>query len=143
MEWKLIHLALHHPGAANQVRETVRPDEVEDETLRRIFQSAVMGTGAAYGPTPLAMEEPEVQRVLTELLATDLEEYDGEKAIERALSDCLARVKARGERRVREALQRRMEEAERAGDHKTVEQLQAQFLALTSDRTRRADQPSA
>ena len=142
-EWKLIHLALHHPGAAHLVREAVRPDEVEDETLRRIFQTAVMGSGVAYGPMPLAMEEPEVQRVLTELLATDLEEYDGEEAIQRALSDCLSRVRARGDRRAREVLQRQMEEAERAGDHKTVEQLQARFLALKGDRTHRADQASA
>jgi hypothetical protein len=80
------------------------------------------------------MEEPEVQRVLTELLATDLGEYDGEEAIERALSDFLTRIKARGERRAREELQRQMEEAERAGDHKTVERLQEQFLALRTDR---------
>ena len=93
---------------------------------------------AARGPTPLSMEDPEVQRVLTELLATDLEEYDGEEAIERALSDCLARMKARSQRRVGELLQRQMEEAERAGDHQTVERLQAQFLALKRDHTRHA-----
>lgn len=141
-EWKLIHLALHHPGAAHRVRESVRPEEVEDSVLRRIFQCAVMGSVASRGPAPfdvahgrpLAMEEPEVQRVLTELLATDLEEYDGEEAIERALSDFLTRIKARGERRAREELQRQMEEAERAGDHKTVERLQEQFLALRTDR---------
>jgi DNA primase len=151
MEWKLIHLALHHPGAAHRVREGIRPEEVEDPILRRIFQYAVMGSGAAHGPAPLdvahgrplAMEEPDVQRVLTELLATDLGEYDGEEAIERALSDCLTRIKARLERRAGEELQRQMEEAERAGDHKTVERLQAQFLALKRDRAHGTVQTSS
>ena len=82
---------------------------------------------------PLAMEEPEMQRVLTELLATDLGEYDGEEAIGRAVSDCLARIRARRERRAREELQKRLEEAEQAGDHKAVEHLQEQFLALKRD----------
>jgi len=77
--------------------------------------------------------EPEVQRAFTELLATDLGEYDGEEAIERTLSDCLARIGARRERRAREELQRRLEEAEREGDHKAVEHLQEQFLALKRD----------
>ena len=151
MEWKLIHLALHHPGAAHRVREGMRQEEVEDPILRRIFQYAVMGSGAARGPAPLdvahggplAMEEPDVQRVLTELLATDLGEYDGEEAIERAVSDCLTRIKARLERRASEELQRQMEEAERAGDHKTVERLQAQFLALKKDRAHGSVQASS
>jgi len=133
-EWKLIHLALHHPGAARRVRESIRPDDVQDRVLQRVFQYAVMGPGAAPGQAPLAMEEPEVQRTLTELLATGLEEYDGEEAIQRALFDCLARMRSRGERHATELLQRKMEEAEQAGDHKTVEQLQVQFLALRKDR---------
>lgn len=134
IEWKLIHLALHHPGAADRVRKSVRPDELEDRTLRRIFQSAVMESGAQRGATPIAAVEPEVQRVLTQLLATDLGEYDGEEAIDRALSDYLTRLTIRRERERGEELRRQMEAAERAGDHATVERLQAQFLALNRNR---------
>lgn len=135
-EWKLIHLALHHPGAAHRVRESVRPEELEDQTLRRIFQCVVTGSGANRGAVSLATGEPETQRVLAQLLATDLGEYDGEKAIERALSDCLMRVKARCEREKGEELRRQMEAAERAGDHEMVARLLAQFLALNSNRDR-------
>ena len=134
IDWKLIHLALHHPGAAHRMRESVRPEELEDQTLRRIFQYAVIGPGAGRGAISLATVEPETQRVLTQLLATDLEEYDGEEAIEQALSDYLARIKVRRERRTGEDLRRQMEAAERAGDHATVTRLQAQFLALSRDR---------
>ena len=137
IEWKLIHLALHHPGAAHRLRESVRPEELEDRTLRRIFQYAVVGPEAGHGAIPLATEQPEVQRILTQLLATDLGEYDGEEAIERALSDCLMRLKVRRERAKGEELRRQMEAAERAGDHATVAQLQAQVLALGRDRARR------
>jgi len=138
IEWRLIHLALHHPRSAERVREAMRPDEVEDDVLRRILQYAVRGPVGAPGPAPIAMQEPEVQRVLTELLATDLGEYDSEEAIDRTLSDCLMRIKARSDRRAGEELQRKLAEAERAGDHKTVERLQAQFLALKKDRARNA-----
>ncbi|MDE2484684.1 MAG: DNA primase [candidate division NC10 bacterium] len=134
IEWKLIHLALHHPGAAHRVRESVRPEELQDHTLRRIFQYAVMGPGADRGAIPLATVEPEAQRVLTELLATDLVEYDGEEAIERALSDYLVYLKVRRERTKGEELRRQMEAAERAGDHAAVARLQTQFLALSRDR---------
>lgn len=136
IEWKLIHLALHHSGAAHRVRESVRPEELQDQVLRRIFQYAVMEPVAGRGAISLATVEPEVQRVLTQLLATDLGEYDGEDAIEQALSDCLARLKVRRERQMGEELRRQMEEAERAGDHATVARLQAQFLALNRDRSR-------
>ncbi len=139
-EWRVIHLALHHSRSADRVREVMRPDEVEDEILRRIFQCAVMGSIEA--PVPLATQEPEVQRVLTELLATDLGEYDSEDAIDRSLSDCLMRIKVRGERRAGEELQRKLAEAERVGDHKAVERLQAQFLALKKGRARNAVQAS-
>jgi DNA primase len=139
-EWKLIHLALHHSGAAVRVRESFRPDEVEDQTLRRIFQLAVLGAEAATAPVSLALEEPEVQRVLSELLATDLGEYEGEDAVERALSDCLWRVKSKGERRAGEELQRQIQEAERAGDYPAVENLQARLLALKKDQAHRAVQ---
>jgi len=139
-EWRLIHLALHHPGAAHRVREAIRPDEMEDQTLRRICESAVMGSRTASGPVSLAMEEPEVQRVLSELLATDLGEYEGEDAIERTLSDCLGWVKARGERRAGEELQQQMKEAERAGDYITLERLQARLLSLKKDQAHRAVQ---
>jgi len=137
-EWKLMHLALHHPGAADRAREALRSEDVEDQTLRRIFQYAVTGSGATRGQPPLAMEEPEVQRVLTELLATDLEEYEGEEGVARAVSDCLSWMKARGARRAAELLQQRIEEAERSGDHGAVEQLQAELLALKKDRARGA-----
>ncbi len=141
-EWKLIHLALHHPGAADRIREALRPEEVQDPTLRRIFQYAVMGSGESRGQPPLAMEEPEVQRALAELLATDLEEYEGEEEIVRAVVDCLSRMKARGDRRAAEMLQQRIEEAERAGDHGVVEQLQAEFLELRKGRAPRTVQTS-
>jgi DNA primase len=141
-EWKLVHLALHHPGAAHRVREVISPEEVEDHVLRKILEHAVMGSGVARGPVPLVIEEPEVRRVFAELLATDLGQYDGEEAIERALSDCLARIKGKRDRRAGEDLQRQMEEAERAGDHQTVERLQTQFLALKKDRGRGAVQAS-
>ena len=136
IEWKLIHLALHHPGAADRIRKSVRPDELEDRTLRRIFQLAVMGPETGRGATPLATVEPEAQRVLTQLLATDLGEYDGEEAIEQALSDYLTRLTIRREREKGEELRRQMDAAERAGDHAAVERLQTQFLALNRDRTR-------
>src|SRR5574337_935263 len=138
IEWKLIHLALHHPGAAHRVLESVRPEEFEDRTLRRIFQYAIMGPEAGRGAISLATVEPEAQRVLTQLLATDLGEYDGEEAIERALSDYLARLAVRREREKGEELRRQMEAAEQAGDHATVARLQAQFLALSRDRSPRA-----
>lgn len=136
IEWKLIHLALHHPGAGDRVRERVRPEELQDRTLRRIFQDAVLASEARRGATPLATMDPEVQRVLSQLLATDLGEYEGEEAIERALSDYLACLKVRRERQRGEELRRQMEAAERTGDHATVERLQAQFLTLNRDRTR-------
>ncbi len=136
IEWKLIHLALHHPGAGDRVRKSVRPEELQDLTLRRIFQYAIMGPDARRGATPLATMEPEAQRVLSQLLATDLGEYEGEEAIERALSDCLTRLKVRREREKGEELRRQMEAAERTGDHATVERLQAQFLTLDRGRTR-------
>ncbi len=131
-------MALHHPRSAERVLEAMRPDQVEDDVLRRILQYAVRGPVGAPGPAPIAMQEPEVQRVLTELLATDLGEYDSEEAIDRTLSDCLMRIKARSDRRAGEELQRKLAEAERAGDHKTVERIQAQFLALKKDRARNA-----
>jgi DNA primase len=137
-EWKLIHLALHHPGAADRAREALRAEDVEDEILRRIFQFAVAGPGTTRGRAPLSMEEPEVQRVLTELLATDLEEYEGEEGIARAVSDCLSWVNTRRARRDAELLQRRIDEAERGGDHAAVERLQAELLALRKDRSRGA-----
>jgi DNA primase len=137
IEWQLIHLALHHPGAAHRVRESVRPEELQDHTLRRIFQYAVMGPEAGRSAIPLATVEPEAQRVLTELLATDLGAYEGEEEIERVLSDCLARLKARRSREKSKALRQQMEEAERAGDHTTVERLLAQILALSRDRVPR------
>jgi DNA primase len=136
-EWTLMHLALHHPGAARKVRETVRAEELEDGALRRIFQWAVLGMGSGSDQGPLALEEPEVQRVLSRLLATPLEEYDDEAAIEQAVLDCLARIQARFERREREQLRRQMEQAEQAGDHAAVARLQARVLALTRDRDRR------
>ncbi|CBE69829.1 MAG: DNA primase [Candidatus Methylomirabilis oxygeniifera] len=134
IEWKLLHLALHHPGAADRVRKRVRPEELEDRSLRRIFQYAVVGQETGRGATPLAAIEPEAQRILTQLLATDLAEYDGEEAVERALSDCLARLTARRERKKGEELRRQMEAAERAGDHAMVAHLQAEFLALNRNR---------
>ncbi len=136
VEWKLLHLAVHHAGAATRVREVMRPEDVEDLTLRRIFQLAVVGSASARGTASLALEQPDVQRLFTELLATDLGEYDGEEAIQRALSDFLTRIKARSEQRAGEELQRQIERAERAGDHRAVERLQAQFLALKKDRAR-------
>ncbi|NJD68791.1 MAG: DNA primase, partial [candidate division NC10 bacterium] len=136
IEWKLIHLALHHPGAAHRVREGVRPEELLDRTLRRIFQYAILGPEAGRAAIPLAAMEPEAQRMLTELLATDLEEYEGEEAIERALTDYLTRLTLRRTREQGEELRRQIDAAERAGDHAAVAQLQAQFLALGRDRTR-------
>lgn len=134
IEWKLVHLALHHSGAASRVRESVRPEELEDQTLRKIFQHAIMGPETGRRAISLTMVEPEAQRVLTRLLATDLGEYDGEEAIEQALSDYLTRITVRREREKGEQLRRQMEVAERAGDHATVAHLQAQFLALSRDR---------
>lgn len=151
IEWRVMHLALHDPEAARLVREELWPQDIEDPVLRRVFQHAVLQSGGARGRAafeaapgrPLAMEEPEMQRVLSELLATDLHEYDGRDAIDRTLSDCLTRIAARRERRASEQLQRRMEEAEHAGDHTTVERLQAEFLALRKDPTSRGIQASS
>jgi DNA primase len=134
MDWKLIHLALHHPGSAQRMRESVRPEELNDQMLRKIFQYAIMGPNTGRNAISLSTVEPEMQRVLTQLLATDLEEYDGEEAIEQALTDYLTRIKVRREREQGEELRQQMAAAERAGDHAAVARLQAQFLALGKDR---------
>jgi DNA primase len=140
-EWRLIHLALHHAGAARRVRRALRPEDVEDPALRRIFECAFKDPETAGGAVLLASEGPEVQRAFAQLLATDLGEYDGDEAIERALDDCVERLRIKADRRTGESLQRKMTDAERAGDHAALERLQAQFMALKRERGRRHGQP--
>lgn len=124
-ERTLVHIALHDPAARRRLLEAIEPGDFDDPLLRRVFMAQREAAGRGMEEILISQQDPEIREVLTELLAMDLKAYEG--AVEKVVSDCIDRLKARRERREREGLRRSLEEAERSGDQEAIERLLRAF----------------
>lgn len=116
-ERTLIHIALHDPSVRGRILESLEVDDFSDPILKRVF------IAQGEGKLVVSQQDPEVQRVLTELLASDLAAYEG--ALEQTVSDCIRHLRMRRERWRREELRRQLAEAQRLGDERAQARLKA------------------
>jgi len=152
-EEQLIYIGLHYPAWRERIASSLAPEDVRDATLRQIFTEFILGEAAA-GPQgtsrPMSLHPPDVQRRLSSLWARDpwspgaeegSEGPPGEadyEALQRTVSDCLARITQGRSTVERRALRQALEAAERAGDPDQVLRLLSEHPSVRRGRERKS-----
>jgi DNA primase len=145
-EEQLVYIGLSFPEWRARIAETLRPEEIEDAALRRIYTEYVLPSpsGGASRP-PMSLLPPEIQQRLSSLWVRDpraagREDEAGEAAwtpeasVPQTVEDCLARLAERRARARRESLRHELEAAERGGDLERALTLLREHPSVRSDR---------
>ncbi len=135
-EEQLVCIALRHPTYRGRIAAALRPEEIRDQTLQRIFVDFVQreGADAADGAGRLvSLQPPEVQRRLSSLWAASGDDAflpSDDAAVSRTVDDCLARLAARRARTERSMLRRALEAADRQGDRERALKLLSEHPSI-------------
>jgi DNA primase len=141
-EEQLVCIGLHHEAQRERIAAALRPEEIRDPTLQRIFVEFIQRriSGAADGAgRPMSLQPPEVQRRLSSLWAASGDDAflpTGEAAVARTVDDCLARLAERRARAERTMLRQALEAADRQGDRERALKLLSEHPSIkSSDKT--------
>jgi DNA primase len=135
-EEQLVCIGLHHEAHRERIAAALRPEEIRDPTLQRIFvefvQRKTPGSPDGAGH-PMSLQPPEVQRRLSSLWAASADDAilpSGETAVSQTVDDCLARLAARRARAERSVLRQALEAADRQGDRERVLKLLSEHPSI-------------
>ncbi len=145
-EEQLIFIGLSYPEWRERIAAGLKPDDVEDPTLKRIFTEFVLQAAADAGHRPTSLLPPEVERRLASLWVRDPrqsgEEETGEAAettLARTVEDCLARIAQRQIRTEQQSRQQALQAAGRTGDIERALALLQEQLSARSSRDERQE----
>ncbi|MBI4536494.1 MAG: DNA primase [candidate division NC10 bacterium] len=142
-EEQLIFIALSYPEWRARIAAALKPEDVEEPMLRRIFTEYVLQPATGAGPRPTSLLPPEVERRLASLWLRDAHlggeeppQEAAETTVARTVGDCMAKIAQRSIRAAQQSRQQALQAAARAGDNeRALALLQEQLSARSRDKT--------